>query len=249
MMGTGTSHGIPMIGCRCPVCTSDDPRDKRMRSSALVEMGGRSFLIDTTPELRMQCLACNITRVDAVLYTHDHADHVAGLDDLRRFNVLQGTSIIAYGDENTTLSLRRMFPYAFEHKPDYPSTKPQLELAVIKGSFEAFGVPIIPIPLLHGKMPVLGFRFGGFAYCTDVSFIPEESYRLLEGLDVLVLDALRLRPHPTHFNLEQAIVVARRIGAIRTYFTHIAHELAHETTNARLSKGMMLAYDGQIILP
>ncbi len=247
LLGTGTSHGIPMIGCDCPVCRSPDPRDKRGRSSALVEVGGRSFLIDTPPELRLQCLASDVRRVDAVLFTHHHADHITGLDDLRRFNDLQGTPLGCYGDEATLTTLERVFPYAFHHSPDYPSSKPQLELRLIDGPFELLGVPIVPVPLYHGKLHVFGFRFGNFAYCTDVSMIPDESLRLLAGLDVLVLDALRRRPHPTHFNLEQAIEVAGRIAAKRTYFTHIAHELMHEATNAELPAGMALGQDGQVI--
>ena len=237
MLGTGTSHGIPMIACDCPVCVSPDPRDRRTRSSILVEVGGRSILIDTTPELRLQCLANKVCRVDAVLYTHHHADHVTGLDDLRRFNALQGGSLTCYGNEHTLSVLRRMFHYAFHHNPDYPSAKPQLDQQLVEGPFEVLGVPVIPIPLLHGQLPVLGFRFGRFAYCTDVNCIPDESLAMLDNLDVLVLDGLRRRPHPTHFNLEQAVEAARGIGARQTWFTHIAHELMHEPTNAALPPG------------
>jgi phosphoribosyl 1,2-cyclic phosphate phosphodiesterase len=247
MLGTGTSHGVPMIGCDCAVCTSTDPRDRRSRSSIVVEVDGRPILIDTSPELRLQCLACNVRRVDAILFTHYHADHVVGLDDLRRFNHLQGEELTCYGDELTVEIVRRMFPYAFEQTPGYPSAKPHLNLSVIEGSFKLFGVEVIPIPLLHGKQPVLGFRFGPFAYCTDCSAIPGSSLALLGGLDVLVLDALRLRPHATHFNLEQAVEVAQKIGAKRTYLTHIAHELPHQKTNAELPDGIELSYDGQVI--
>ncbi|HOW72914.1 MAG TPA: MBL fold metallo-hydrolase [Phycisphaerae bacterium] len=247
MLGTGTSHGIPMIACHCPVCSSPDPRDRRTRSSILVEVGGRSILIDTTPELRLQCLANSVRRVDAVLYTHHHADHVIGLDDLRRFNALQNGSLTCYGNEHTLSVLRRMFPYAFHHNPDYPSAKPQLDQQAIEGPFEVLGVPVTPVPLLHGQLPVLGFRFGRFAYCTDVSCIPNDSRVMLEGLDILVLDGLRRRPHPTHFNLEQAVEAARLIGAKQTWFTHIAHELMHESTNADLPPGMALAHDEQVI--
>ncbi|MGQ9648580.1 MAG: MBL fold metallo-hydrolase [Phycisphaerae bacterium] len=247
ILGSGTSHGVPMIGCTCPVCTSSDPRDKRTRTSVVVETAGRSFLIDTSPELRSQCLACNVTRVDAVLYTHSHADHVVGLDDLRRFNALQKTPIPCYGDARTLHDLRRMFPYAFWDMPDYPSAKPHLETIVINEPFDLFGVRVVPIPLYHGKLTILGYRIGPFAYCTDCNQIPEESMTLLQGLEVLVLDGLRRRPHPTHFNLEQAVDVARQVGAQQTFFTHIAHELGHEATNAGLPAGMALAYDGQVI--
>lgn len=247
ILGSGTSHGVPMIACDCPVCTSNDPRDRRTRSSILMSIGERNILVDTSPELRMQCLANNVRRVDAVLFTHNHADHVVGLDDLRRFNHLQGAAITCYGDAHTVGALQRMFPYAFDHVSQYASAKPQLHLATIDGPFELFGARIVPVPLLHGAWPVLGFRVGRFAYCTDVSHIPDASWPLLERLDVLVLDGLRHRPHPTHFTLEQAVEAARRIGAGQTLFTHIAHELPHAATNAALPPGMALAYDGQII--
>ena len=247
ILGTGTSHGVPMIGCDCQVCTSADPRDKRTRPSIVVQLNDTSILIDTTPELRIQCLACNVTRVDAVLYTHHHADHVTGLDDLRRFNYLKKSSLTCYADAPTAGEIRRMFAYAFEHLPDYPSSKPQLELATIESPFTVEGIPVVPIPLFHGEMPILGFRIGSFAYCTDCSRIPESSFTLLDGVEVLILDALRRRPHATHFNLEQAVEAARRVGARETYFTHIAHDLAHEPTNAELPRGMALGYDGQII--
>ncbi|MBI4580998.1 MAG: MBL fold metallo-hydrolase [Planctomycetes bacterium] len=247
LLGTGTSHGVPMIGCDCPVCTSSDPHDKRTRTSIVVEAAGRAILIDTPPELRIQCLACGVRRVDAILYTHQHADHITGLDDLRRFNALQRTTLNCHANAHTAHVLRRMFPYAFTNEPEYPSAKPELNLVEIDGPFEASGVRIVPVPLLHGKLPVLGFRVGRFAYCTDCSEIPPASMDLLAGLDVLVLDALRIRQHPTHFNLEQAVEAARRIGARRTYFTHIAHELAHAATNARLPDRRALGYDGQVV--
>jgi phosphoribosyl 1,2-cyclic phosphate phosphodiesterase len=244
-LGTGTSHGIPMIGCRCPVCTSDDPHDWRTRPGLAVSVAGRTILVDTPPELRLQCVAQGITRADAILFTHHHADHVAGLDDVRAFNELGRSQLNCYGMAETLACLRRMFMYAFEEDAEYPSAKPDLALIEIGAEpFEVHGIRILPIPLMHGPLPVLGFRFGGFAYCTDCNFIPEESMARLEGLDVLILDALRRTPHPTHFNLEQAVAAAERIGARRTYFTHIAHELRHSRTNAELPKGMALAYDG-----
>ena len=248
ILGSGTSHGVPMIGCACAVCTSADPRDRRNRPSIAVDYGDRVFLIDTGPELRLQSIACGLQRVDAVLFTHHHADHVAGLDDLRRFNWLMQTALPCYGRADTLAVIRRMFRYAFEDDPDYPSHKPDLHLVpVAEGPLELFGRTIVPIPLLHGSLPVLGYRFGRVAYCTDCNAIPERSLELLRDLDVLILDALRRRPHPTHFNLEQAIVMAQRIGARRTLFTHIAHELHHATVSAELPAGMELAYDGQIL--
>lgn len=236
-----------MIGCDCPVCTSSDPRDKRTRSSVVVQWEAGSILIDTTPEMRIQCLANNVSRVDAVLFTHAHADHVTGLDDLRRFNWLQRAPLTCYGDADTLATIERMFPYAFDHKSPYISSKPQLHLEVINGTLELFGERIVPIPLFHGPMPVLGFRFGSFAYCTDCSVVPESSMELLRDLDVLVLDALRHKPHPTHFTLEQAVEAAGRINAKQTFFTHIAHELGHASTNAALPPNMQLGYDNQVI--
>lgn len=247
ILGTGTSHGIPMIACDCPVCRSSDPRDKRTRTSIHIRQGNTQLLVDTSPELRLQCLANDIRRVDAVLFTHHHIDHVAGLDDLRRFNWIQNGPIPLYGQQATLERLATMFEYVFDPDPAYPSAIPQLSRHAIIGPLQIGDCAITPIPLLHGKLPVLGFRIGHFAYCTDVSEIPADSWPLLTGLEVLVLDALRHRPHPTHFNLEQAVDHARRIGARQTYFTHIAHELGHEATNAALPPGMALAYDGLVI--
>lgn len=247
ILGSGTSHGVPMIGCDCAVCLSSDPRDRRTRASAVFEQAGACLLIDTGPELRLQCLAAGLRRVDAILYTHHHADHVTGLDDVRRFNWLQGGPLKVYANPETLARLREMFGYAFVENANYPSAKPQLLPRPIDGPFELRGVRVRPIPLLHGPLPVLGFRVGDVAYCSDCNAIPDESRPLLRDLDVLVLDALRRRPHPTHFNLEQAIEEARRIGAARTYFTHIAHELSHAETDAELPPGMALAYDGLVI--
>lgn len=232
-----------MIACDCPVCTSDDPRDRRTRPCVLVQSAGGSVVIDTPPEFRLQCLANRVTRCDAVLYTHHHVDHVAGLDDLRRFNWIQNAVLPSFGPAATLSRLQAMFPYVFAES-DLGFAIPRLNFTAVSGPFDLLGERWTPIPLWHGTMPVFGYRVGGFAYCTDVSRIPDESWPLLEGLELLVLDALRLRPHPTHFNLEQAIEAARRIGAARTCFTHIAHELGHRRTNAILPTSMELAYDG-----
>ncbi|MCH8963846.1 MAG: MBL fold metallo-hydrolase [Planctomycetes bacterium] len=271
MLGTGTSHGIPMIACDCEVCTSDDPRDRRTRPSIHVQHNGIHILVDTAPELRLQCLAGGIRRADAVLFTHHHADHVTGLDDLRRFNWLQNCTLKCYAQEEDITAIRRMFAYAFVDDPEYPSHKPDLDFIPIDGPIEltrsrrlqparspdevqstdsndpAATCTVLPIPLIHGPTPVLGFRFDNFAYCTDCSYIPDDSMKMLEGLDVLILDALRRRPHPTHFNLEEAVEWAGRIGAKQTYFTHIAHELLHAKTNSELPPNMQLGHDGQVI--
>lgn len=249
LLGTGTSHGVPMIACDCPVCTSPDPHDRRTRCSILVDYGDRAVLVDTAPELRLQCIAADVRRVDAVLFTHHHADHVCGLDDLRRFNWLLQKTIPCYSSPHTALRLKSMFSYGFVPDPDYPSEIPKLELHEIDDRpLELFSQRIVPIPLYHGELPVFGFRFGSFAYCTDCSRIPESSLDLLGGLDVLVLDALRRTPHPTHFTIDQAVEMADRINARQTYFTHIAHELKHAETNAQLPDRMALGYDGQTIL-
>ncbi|MCP4589451.1 MAG: MBL fold metallo-hydrolase [bacterium] len=249
VLGSGTSHGVPMIACDCPVCTSEDPRDRRTRTSIVVDYGDHTLLVDTAPELRLQCIAQGVRRVDAVLFTHHHADHVTGLDDLRRFNWLLQAPVPCYGRADTLEVIRRMFLYAFEEDAEYPSHKPDLLLVPIEdAALDLYGRRITPIPLMHGPLPVLGYRFGNVAYCTDCNVIPPASAELLADLDVLILDALRRRPHPTHFNLEQAIEVAGRIGARRTVFTHIAHELGHAATNAELPENMELAYDGQVIV-
>lgn len=247
-LGTGTSHGVPMIGCRCAVCRSADPRDRRSRPSIHVAVeGGPSILVDTATDLRHQALACDITRVDAVLFTHAHADHVMGLDDLRRFNVLMSGRLPIYADARTSRELRRIFSYAFEAPPTVGGGVPELDLLLIDGAFTVDGVAITPVPIQHGPHPILGFRIGRFAYLTDCNAIPEASLDLLHGLDVLVLDALRHRPHPTHFSLGEAVAMAGRIGAGQTLFTHICHDLPHAETNAALPVGMALAFDGQVV--
>lgn len=245
VLGSGTSHGVPMIGCGCAVCRSCDPHDRRTRPSVWLRCGATCLLVDTAPELRLQCLANGIDRVDAVLFTHHHADHVSGLDDVRRFNWLLGGPVPCYGTRRTLDALRRMFAYAFDAAPDSPHSRPQIDLRELSADTLTIGeATVVPIPLMHGPMPVLGFRVGSFAYCTDCSFIADDSVDKLRGVEVLILDALRRKPHPTHFSLEQAVAMAGRIGAARTFFTHIAHELGHAATNAELPRGMALAHDG-----
>jgi phosphoribosyl 1,2-cyclic phosphate phosphodiesterase len=244
-LGTGTSHGVPMIGCSCPVCRSTDPRDRRLRPSIYIDVAdGPALLVDTATDLRQQALTHGLVRVDALLFTHSHADHVMGLDEVRRFNVLMGAPMPVFADVATAAELRRVFAYAFGPVKAKGGGVPQLALQEIEGSFDAAGVAVVPVPLLHGEQPILGFRFGRFAYLTDCSAIPEPSFALLHDLDVLVIDALRHRPHPTHFTVAEATAAARRIGARQTYFTHICHDLPHAETAASLPDGVTLAHDG-----
>lgn len=234
-----------MIGCDCAVCCSTDARDRRLRTSVHLEVQGISMLIDTTPDLRLQALTHDIRRIDAVMLTHAHADHLMGMDEIRRFNVLGGgRTIPVYGLATTLADVRRTFAYAFE--PDAPrgGGVPDVDLTPVDGPFAVGPVATVPVPLHHGPWPALGYRIGRFAYLTDCNAIPATSWDLLRGLDVVVIDALRHEPHPTHFTLAEAVEAARRIGARRTYFTHIAHELGHADTAASLPDGMSLAFDG-----
>jgi len=235
-----------MIGCDCDVCLSPDPRDKRLRSSICVETSdGLRLLVDTTPDLRTQALREGLRRIDAVFYTHSHADHLMGLDEIRRFNAMSRAPMPLYGMRDTLDDLRRTFAYVFESDaPRGGGGVPDLRLFPIEGACCFGRTRVVPVPVRHGMWPVLGFRFDNFAYLTDCNAVPDSSVALLGDLDVLVLDALRHRPHPTHFSLTQAIEMARRIGARRTYFTHIAHELGHAATSAMLPEGIALASDG-----
>lgn len=245
-LGTGTSHGVPMIGCDCAVCRSTDPRDTRLRPSIYVSCDdGTRVLVDTTPDFRAQALTHNIRQIDAVLYTHTHADHIMGLDDLRRFNHMSGKAMSLFGDAFTLSELRRVFAYAFDRDQPQGGGIPDLQLwRLAGGPFMIGRQDIVPVPVRHGHRMILGFRFGTFAYLTDCNEVPESSMPLLDGLDVLVLDALRHRPHPTHFSVAEALDVAARIGARRTFLTHICHDLPYAATCASLPAGVALAYDG-----
>jgi phosphoribosyl 1,2-cyclic phosphate phosphodiesterase len=247
-LGTGTSMGVPMIGCRCEVCLSPDPRDKRWRPSIALRFDdGLSVLVDTSADLRAQALRFDLVRVDAVLFTHSHADHILGLDELRRYNTLQKAPIPLYGDARSIRDLQRIFTYAFatpEHGHEYV---PQLRPFVLDGPLSIGRHEVVPVPVLHGVRTIYGFRIGRFAYLTDCSAIPEASWALLDGVEVVVLDALRERPHPSHFCVRDAIAAAERIGAAQTLFTHMAHDLGHAATCARLPAGMSLAYDGLVV--
>jgi len=244
-LGSGTSAGVPMIGCDCVVCKSTDPKDHRSRPSVLLTYGGKNVLIDATPELRLQCVRHGINRMGAVVITHGHADHIMGLDDLRRFNTIQGGELEIFANEETQGVLKRCFEYAFM-KPD-PCCKlyrPNLVQRTIDGPFEINGEVWRPIPLIHGDVTVLGFRVGNMAYCTDTNGVPEESLEMLEGLDLLVIDGLRFTRHTTHFSIEQAIEVSRKVKPKRTYLTHICHDVMHERDSGKLPEGVFLAYDG-----
>ncbi len=247
LLGTGTSVGIPMIGCGCPVCRSDNPRNKRARCSALLGLPEGNLLIDTSPDVRTQLLREQIGIVHAVLYTHEHADHVFGLDDLRLMQFHLGGPVPLYCELSVEERIRKSFDYAFSPEVQtHPGAVPQLAFHRIGTEpFEVLGARVVPIRMRHGRrFEVLGYRFGNVAYCTDTNAIPSESMELLRGLDVLILDALRPRGHATHFSLEQAIEVVRELAPRQTYFTHMSHELEHEATNAALPAGMALAYDG-----
>jgi len=246
-LGTGTSHGVPMIGCECATCRSTDPHDNRLRPSICIETSGARVLVDAGPDLREQALRHRIARVDAIVFTHGHADHILGMDDVRRFNALMDGSMPCYGDAATLEDIRRMFSYVFDPATPKGGGLPQLDLRVIGGPFSVGDIHLQPVPIWHGRRRILGFRVGAFAYLTDCSRIDEAAWPLLERLEVLVLDALREKPHPTHFSLSDAIETAARIGAARTFFTHMAHDLPHEATNARLPDGMRLAHDGLVL--
>jgi phosphoribosyl 1,2-cyclic phosphate phosphodiesterase len=243
-LGTGTSHGVPMIGCSCAVCTSEDPRDDRLRPSIYVELPDLAVLVDTATDLRAQALRFRVARVDAILFTHSHADHVMGLDEVRRFNALQASSIPCFADARTAADIRRSFAYIFEANTPKGGGVPQLELFTLQGEFCLGRTVVVPVPLWHGERRILGYRVGPFAYLTDCSAIPDASWALIDGVQLLVLDALRHKPHPTHFSVSEALAVVDRLRPSRTWFTHIAHDLPHATTCARLPAGVELAYDG-----
>jgi phosphoribosyl 1,2-cyclic phosphate phosphodiesterase len=245
VLGTGTSHGVPMIGCECDTCRSTDPRDRRLRASIYIQInGGPSVLVDTPPDLREQALTHGLKRVDAIVYTHSHADHVMGLDDVRRFNVLQKSSIPCYGDARTIDDLHRIYAYVFNPETPRGGGIPQIVTARIMGEFCLGPATFVPVPILHGSRTILGYRIGSFAYLTDCSAIPDASWPLLYGVRTLVLDALRERPHPTHLSVEQALSVVERLNPERALFTHMCHDLPHAATCARLPPSVQLAYDG-----
>jgi phosphoribosyl 1,2-cyclic phosphate phosphodiesterase len=254
-LGTGTSMGVPTLGCGCAVCASADPHDRRLRPSVLLRwretgpdgLRERVVVVDTGPDFREQALRNGLTRVDAVFYTHCHADHILGLDDLRPLSFTafrEGRGLIPlYASQETATVLRRIYDYTFAPGATYPN-RARVRIEPLGERTEVYGVEFIRVPVTHGDIEIAGFRFGTTAYLTDVSAIPESSFALLEGLDCLILSALRHKPHPSHATVDQAVDWARRIGARRTWFTHIAHELSHAATNRALPEGMALAHDG-----
>ncbi len=245
VLGSGTSVGVPTIGCRCPVCTSTDPRDQRLRPSVFLRYRGRGVLIDTTPDFRQQALRFGVDRLDAILYTHAHADHILGLDDVRPFNFHQESPIPIYASSATLTTIQRTFRYVFDGR-ETQSSRPKIETRLFDElPFPLFGVEVQPIPLPHGEKGSHGFRFGNLAYLTDHSEIPETTKEMLSGLDVLFLDALRHKPHPTHCTLEQALRHVEELKPRRAFFTHISCYMGeHEKVESRLPANVRLAFDG-----
>lgn len=249
-LGTGTSTGVPVVGCRCRVCTSPNPKNKRLRQSVAIEENGKHFLIDTSPDLRLQLLEHPIPRLDFVLFTHSHSDHLMGLDDIRPFNFRQRESIVAFANPLTAKAIRRAFSYIWDPYSQIGGGKPQLDLREVEEPFEHHGIAIIPIPVTHGDWTILGFRIGNFAYITDTNGIPDPSMQLLEGVEVLALDGLRPAPrHPTHFVIDEAVACAQRIGARETWLIHLTHEVEHDEVDASLPEGVRLAWDGLVLEP
>ncbi len=246
ILGCGTSTGVPVIGCHCGVCASGDPRNKRTRSSLLVQIAGRNILIDTSTDLRAQSLTNGIERIDGVLFTHPHADHIHGIDELRAFNHVQGCAIPCFGSDYTVKRIRVMFDYIFNDNSG-DGWKPNLTTEVVDAPFELFKVNIIPIEISHGSASIFGYRINDVAYITDCSSIPEKSFENLKGVKILILGALRFKPHPTHFSVQEALDASARIGPVRTILTHLSHSLDYARDNPELPPGIEFAYDGMRI--
>jgi phosphoribosyl 1,2-cyclic phosphate phosphodiesterase len=250
VLGSGTSHGVPVPGCNCDVCASPDPKNKRCRPAIIVTAeSGANILVDTPPELRLQLLASHVTRLDAILYTHSHADHIFGLDDVRSFNMRQKMAMPVYAEPDVEKDIRRIYEYIFR-ATQAGGGKPQIQMHSLEpGTHIVLDcLRVLPLRVFHGALPILAFKFGAtFAYVTDVSRIPDETWPHLEGLDLLILDAVRREPHETHFHLDESLKVVERLKPKRTLFTHLSHDYDHETVNRELPDGIELAYDGQIV--
>lgn len=249
LLGTGTSTGVPSLACECPTCTSDDPRDKRLRTSLLVQSASTTMVVDTSSDFRQQMLSHRILELDAVVYTHHHFDHIGGFDDVRPYNFRSGAALPIYALQETADVLQSTFPYAFGLTPSSGTSVPSIDVQIIDDEpFRVGDVDVLPIPMRHGEaLRVNGYRFGNVAYCTDTNSIPETSMALLEGLDTLILDGLRWEPHPTHFTVEQSLAIVDMLKPRRTYLTHIAHQLRHADTEALLPDHVRLAYDNLVI--
>jgi phosphoribosyl 1,2-cyclic phosphate phosphodiesterase len=245
ILGSGTSTGVPMVGCRCAMCSSEDRRNRRTRSSILVENAGKYVLVDTSTDLRRQALRANIPHIDAVLFTHSHSDHINGIDDLRGFHFLHRRMIPCYAEKETMDVIMANFAYIFKGR-ELGGYEPLLEPHIIDAPFDLFGCHVIPVPLMHGEFGATGYRFGGMAYLTDCSAIPEASKGVLRDLEVLIIDALRYTPHSNHFNIEGALRVVDELKPRRAIFTHLSHEVPYADTG-KLPEGVELAYDGMII--
>ena len=243
-LGSGTSNGVPVIGCDCAVCQSEDWRDKRTRPSIVIEVGEHRVLVDTTPELRLQLVREGIRMIDAVVYTHEHADHIYGLDDVRIFSMRQKRALPVYAPPRTIAALRRAFAYVFDEGPMTGGGRPQLEMHKIDGPFEAGGIRFEPINVWHGETPVNAYRVGDFAYVTDVNRIDPPEIERLRGLDVLVIDALRERRHPTHYSVAEALSVIEELRPRQAYLTHICHDMGHAAMDGKLPSNVALSYDG-----
>lgn len=244
-LGTGTSTGVPAVGCPCEICRSTDPRDKRLRASVLLEFDGRAVVVDTGTDFRQQALRVGLDRLDAVLVTHAHADHIFGLDDIRPFNFKTRQPVPIYADERTWTGIRRVYEYVFN--PTSYGGVPQFEPHVVDGPFELFGRTFTPYYVIHGRLPVVAFRFGRGAYVTDCNELPDETVAGLAGLDVLVLDGLRYADHPTHLTIPRALEYIERIAPRRAYLTHMNHEVSHAEVSRRLPDNVELAYDGLVV--
>ncbi|MBI5403823.1 MAG: MBL fold metallo-hydrolase [Ignavibacteriae bacterium] len=248
LVGSGTSQGVPNIGCKCETCLSDNPKDKRLRASAYVETGGLKILIDTSIDFRQQMLRANISDLDAVLFTHHHVDHILGMDDLRQINQRHRKYIDIYGNKLTLDEIKISFRYALDEELKSYWAVPLVNFHYTENkAFKIRGIEVLPVEVYHGKIKIYGYRIGNLAYITDASKIPDREMEKLEGLDVLILNALRRAPHPTHFNLEQATEIALRLKARKTYFTHITHDMMHDKINSELPENIELGYDGLTI--